>query len=144
MKPSPVPKASSPRLSPGTRTALIIGGLFSFFILWTIFWVGKKAFEIKHQHAETARASNAGTGEMVWIPGGSFTMGGVGEQAASDEVPLHDVTLNGFWIDRTEVTNEQFASFVKAKHYVTTAERPVTAKMIPGLLAQYEGKTMPL
>jgi formylglycine-generating enzyme required for sulfatase activity len=139
-----VSKASSPRLSPGTRTALIIGGLFSFFILWTIFWVGKKAFEIKHQRIETTKASSPLTGDMVWIPGGSFTMGGAGENAAADELPLHDVKLNGFWIDRTEVTNEQFASFVKATHYVTTAERAVTKEMLPDVLPQYEGKTMSL
>jgi formylglycine-generating enzyme required for sulfatase activity len=144
MKPSRVSQEPTPRLSPGTRTALIIGGLFSFFILWTIYWVGKKATEIKHQRVETARLSSPLTGDMVWIPGGSFTMGGIGDQAASDEVPLHDVTLNGFWMDRTEVTNEQFANFVKEKHYVTTAERPVSAKTIPGLLPEFEGKTMSL
>jgi formylglycine-generating enzyme required for sulfatase activity len=139
-----VPQASTPRLSPGTRTALIIGGLFLVFIVWTTYWVGKKAVEIKHQRMETTRVSSPLTGDMVWIPGGSFTMGGAGDQAAPDEAPLHDVKLNGFWIDRTEVTNEQFASFVKEKHYVTTAERPVTAKTIPGLLPRYEGKTMSL
>ena len=116
MKPSPVPKdvPSSLRLSPGTRTALIIGGLFCFFIIWTIYWVAKKALDIKHQRQETTRVSTPATGDMVWIPGGSFTMGGNGPQAASDEAPLHDVKLSGFWIDRTEVTNAQFAEFLSA------------------------------
>src|SRR4051794_21942012 len=142
MKPSTVSQESTPRISPGNRTALIIGGLFLFFIISGGYWVGKKAVEIRHQRVETTRLSSPLTGDMVWIAGGSFTMGGVGDQAASDEVPLHDVKLNGFWMDRTEVTNEQFANFVKEKHYVTTAERPVTAKTIPGLLPEFEGKTM--
>ncbi|MEM1013396.1 MAG: formylglycine-generating enzyme family protein [Planctomycetota bacterium] len=62
---------------------------------------------------------------MVWIPGGAFTMGGVGDKARQDELPRHRVRVDGFWIDRTEVTNAQFAQFVEATGYVTTAERPV-------------------
>lgn len=131
-------------MSPATRTALIIGGFFVVFIGWGMFWVGKKAVDIKHQRQATSRASSPVTGDMVWIPGGSFTMGGNGPQAAADEQPLHDVKLNGFWIDRTEVTNEQFAAFVKATGYVTLAERPVTKKEFPGILPQYDGKTMSL
>ncbi len=142
--PVPLDDSSSPRISPGTRTALIIGGFFFVFIAWGSFWVGKEAMRVKHQREATNLASTPLTGDMVWIPGGSFTMGGAGENAAPDELPLHDVTLNGFWIDRTEVTNEQFANFVKATGYVTTAERPVTKAMLPDVLPQYEGKTMSL
>ena len=40
-----------------------------------------------------------------------------------DESPAHSVTLDGFWMDRTEVTNAQFKTFVDATHYVTVAER---------------------
>jgi len=60
---------------------------------------------------------------MVWIPGGTFVMGGVGELARADELPQHRVRVTGFWIDRTEVTNRQFRKFVEATGYVTTAER---------------------
>src|ERR1700743_289028 len=60
---------------------------------------------------------------MVWIPGGRFKMGADSDQALEDEYPKHTVTVSGFWIDRTEVTNAQFAVFVKATGYVTTAER---------------------
>ncbi len=69
-----------------------------------------------------------GTGEtagMVWIPAGEFMMGASArdESARSDERPVHKVGLDGFWMDETEVTNAQFAAFVKATGYVTTAER---------------------
>ncbi len=58
---------------------------------------------------------------MVWIPGGTFTMGD--DEGTPDESPAHAVTLDGFWMDRTEVTNAQFKKFVDATHYVTVAER---------------------
>jgi sulfatase modifying factor 1 len=60
---------------------------------------------------------------MVWVKGGNFMMGGDNKQAASDELPKHKVILDGFWIDITEVTNAQFAAFVKATGYKTTAEQ---------------------
>jgi sulfatase modifying factor 1 len=60
---------------------------------------------------------------MVRIDGGSFMMGGDNQQASADEFPKHKVTVNGYWIDQTEVTNAQFAKFVKATGYITTAER---------------------
>lgn len=62
---------------------------------------------------------------MVWIEGGEFTMGSVDPLARKDESPIHRVRVDGFWMDQTEVTNEQFKAFVDATGYVTTAERPV-------------------
>lgn len=67
--------------------------------------------------------SDTNTEGMVWIPAGAYLMGGDNEQAAADEYPKHPVTLNGFWIDVTEVTNAQFRKFVEATQYVTVAER---------------------
>src|ERR1700685_2384081 len=58
---------------------------------------------------------------MVWIHAGTFRMGD--DNGQPDESPAHDVTLDGFWMDRTEVTNAQFLAFVKATAYVTLAER---------------------
>jgi TolB protein len=48
---------------------------------------------------------------MVYVPGGTFQMGSdAGDTHANDdEFPKHSVTLDGFWIDRTEVTNAQYA-----------------------------------
>lgn len=73
---------------------------------------------------------------MVWIPGGEFSMGAaepadpedvVGMQAIGDSRPVHRVAVDGFWMDRTEVTNAQFAAFVAATGYVTVAERALPA-----------------
>ncbi len=69
---------------------------------------------------------------MVWIPGGTFWMGG-NDEAMVDAQPAHLVTLDGFWMDRTEVTNAQFAKFVEATGYLTVAERPLDPKDFPGV-----------
>jgi formylglycine-generating enzyme len=66
--------------------------------------------------------------EMVRIPGGEFIMGGHGRFVRPDELPLHRVRLDDFWISRTPVTNDEFARFVKETGYVTTAERAPTAE----------------
>ena len=65
--------------------------------------------------------------DMVWIPGGGFSMGS--DDGPADERPRHRVSVNGFWMDRTEVTNAEFATFVKATGYQTIAERPVDPVM---------------
>ncbi|MVN20458.1 formylglycine-generating enzyme family protein [Mucilaginibacter arboris] len=65
-------------------------------------------------------SSHAG---MVWIRPGIYMMGGDNNQAAPDEFPKHKTSVKGFWMDETEVTNAQFAKFVAATGYVTTAER---------------------
>ncbi len=62
---------------------------------------------------------------MVWIPGGTFEMGGDNNQARQDEFPKHSVTVDGFYMDSTEVTNAQFAKFVAATGYITTAEKDI-------------------
>jgi serine/threonine-protein kinase len=48
--------------------------------------------------------------EQVFVPAGSFMMGS--EDGNEDERPVHEVTLDAFWIDRTEVTNEQYSACV--------------------------------
>jgi formylglycine-generating enzyme len=68
---------------------------------------------------------------MVWIPGGEFSMG-CEDVEMRDARPFHRVALDGFWMDQTEVTNEEFARFVKATGYVTVAERKPDAKDFPG------------
>jgi len=60
---------------------------------------------------------------MVLIEGGSFLMGADDAEASADERPRHGVTVGSFWMDASEVTNAQFAKFVKATGYVTTAEQ---------------------
>ncbi len=79
---------------------------------------------------------------MVWIPGGEFSMGAqdppdmndtVGMQATTDSRPIHRASVDGFWMDKTEVTNQQFAAFVKATGYVTVAEQTPRAADFPGV-----------
>ena len=76
---------------------------------------------------------------MVFIPAGEFSMGSLdptemycgGDQPMDDARPLHRVYLDGFFMDATEVTNEQFDRFVKATGYVTVAERKPTREEFP-------------
>ncbi len=82
---------------------------------------------------------------MVWVRPGSFRMGCAinrvpgGDDicadglctSANDALPVHTVTLDGFWMDRTPVTNAQFARFVEATGYRTLAERRLDAEDYP-------------
>ena len=76
---------------------------------------------------------------MVWIPGGEFSMGAndppdmddVGMKATTDARPIHRVYVDGFFMDRTDVTNAHFAAFVRATGYVTIAERKPNATEFP-------------
>jgi formylglycine-generating enzyme len=70
---------------------------------------------------------------MVWIPGGEFSMGSSNPKF-DDAHPWHRVRVSSFWIDRTPVTNAQFAQFVRATGYATVAERkpdPVDFPNVP-------------
>ena len=72
------------------------------------------------------------TGDMVWLPGGTFRMGS--NNHYPEEAQVHRVTVDGFWIDRTPVTNRQFKQFVKATGHKTFAEIPPDPKDYPGAL----------
>src|ERR1700761_8785200 len=74
--------------------------------------------------SENKAPAKARQKEMVWIPGGEFSMGATGPMP--DALPVHRVRVNGFYMDTTEVTNEEFAAFVKATGYVTVAEHKPT------------------
>jgi formylglycine-generating enzyme required for sulfatase activity len=88
---------------------------------------------------------------MVWIAGGEFVMGTDDPKSMTNERPGHRVKVDGFWMDEHDVTNAQFAQFVKATGYVTTAQKkpvwedmkkqlppgtpkPDDAMMVPGAL----------
>ena len=76
---------------------------------------------------------------MAWIPGGEFSMGAMdppattqaGMHSAADARPIHRVYVDGFWMDKNDVTNEEFARFVKATGYATLAERTPNAEDFP-------------
>ena len=76
---------------------------------------------------------------MVWIPGGEFSMGsdaaceslcGV-PGVTRDALPIHRVYVDGFWMDKTDVTNEKFQEFSSATGYITVAERAPTREEYP-------------
>jgi formylglycine-generating enzyme required for sulfatase activity len=75
-------------------------------------------------------ADDAAAG-MAFIPGGSFKMGS--ERHQPEERFIHTVGVDGFWIDRHEVTNAQFERFVMATGHVTLAERGVDPRTRPGM-----------
>ena len=98
---------------------------------------GRAAFEPTRPNP--APAPGSAPPGMVWIPGGEFSMG---SDASSDSMcgmpgltrdalPVHRVAVDGFWMDATEVTNEQFEKFVSATGYVTIAERTPTQEEFP-------------
>ena len=80
---------------------------------------------------DAALAANRPREGMIQIPGGTFRMGS--DQHYPEEAPVHRVTVDGFWIDRTPVTNREF-KFVQATGYVTFAEIPPDPKDYPGAL----------
>ena len=67
---------------------------------------------------------------MMWVPGGTFTMGS--DDHYPEEAPAHRVTVEGFWIDHHTVTNTEFARFVKDTGYTTVAESPADPADYPG------------
>ncbi|MGE6356316.1 formylglycine-generating enzyme family protein [Flavobacterium sp. NPDC079362] len=84
-------------------------------------------------------AANKTPKGMVWIPGGEFSMGSnVADESlcsikgvTKDAAPIHQVYVDGFYMDHTEVTNEQFEAFVKATGYKTLAEIKPTHEEYP-------------
>ncbi len=69
---------------------------------------------------------------MILVPGGTFRMGS--DKHYPEEAPAHNVTVSGFWIDRTPVTNRQFKEFIRATGHKTFAEVPPDPKDYPGSL----------
>lgn len=114
------------------------------FLLSNAWWVYREVQRVKWMKGQ--RETNAmfvlppasrpattnafSTNGMVWIASGTFWMGS--EEGQPDEKPLHEVTVDGFWMDATEVTNEQFEKFVRATGYVTVAERKPDPSLYPG------------
>jgi formylglycine-generating enzyme required for sulfatase activity len=83
-------------------------------------------------HPHAVPASLADRPEMAWIAGGTFRMGS--DRHYREEAPAHRSSVDGFWIDRTPVTNRQFKDFVKATGYVTCAELAPDPSAYPGAL----------
>lgn len=117
------------------RTGLFLLGIFLLGLVITAIWMVPEARRIMRARDQRIAEQRAGT-EMSLIRSSAgfrgFTMGA--NDGEEDERPLHDVKLRDYWIDRTEVTNEQFARFVAATGHVTTAEKPPTGAFVEALL----------
>ena len=68
--------------------------------------------------------------DMVWIPGGTFRMGS--DDHYPEERPVHEVAVDGFWMDEHQVTVIEFRRFVKATGYVTRRRAAARARRLPG------------
>ena len=90
----------------------------------------QRPLPIPSRPGKDAQRDNSSTNDMVWIRGGIFWMGSA--DGSPDEQPAHEVTVDGFWMDQTEVTNEQFEKFARATGYVTVAGRKPDPKDFPG------------
>ncbi len=81
---------------------------------------------------------------MDWVPGGTFSMGAarmsgfndVAMKATEDSRPIHRVHVHSFWMDKTDVTNAEFAKFVNTTGYRTIAERRPNPADFPGVPLQ--------
>ena len=71
---------------------------------------------------------------MMWVPGGTFLMGS--DRHYPEEAPAHRVSVDGFWMDRTPVTNCQFRRFVEDTGYTTSAEIAPDPAQYPGALPE--------
>lgn len=116
-----------------SRTWWLLGvvGLVSSAAAWL--WFGAAMHPSRQASLQCTLpipAANAPHSGMVWVAGGSFEFG---DNAYPEEQPIQKITLGGFWMDRTEVTNAEFARFVNATGYVTVAERAVDPALHPGL-----------
>lgn len=76
--------------------------------------------------------TDAARSNMMFVPGGTFRMGS--DAHYPEEAPAHRVRVDGFWIDRTPVTNRQFKEFVRATGHRTVAETPPDPSDYPGAL----------
>jgi formylglycine-generating enzyme len=156
-KTTPVPEAAKPMIYPTTGVnslwrrssllPLIAAGIVCACAVYALLPAGTTDVfastmdaAFKPTMVNTTPAPGKAPLGMVWIPGGEFSMGAndppdmdsVGMKATLDARPIHRVYVDGFFMDKTDVTNAQFARFVKATHYITVAERKPRAEDFPG------------
>ena len=113
---------------------LLAGVLLVGAGLW---WAARRTEQLQQQERLVCALPPQAAGNphpgMVWVPGGTLPLG---DTVYAEEMPVRPVQVAGFWMDRTEVTNDQFAAFVQATAYRTVAERAVDASRHPELPAE--------
>ena len=128
---------STPTGATSLRRKYLIWGLLAASALAILVWLGWAAKATEQlanreplQCAIPAPATGSPRIGMVWVPGGELELG---DTVYPEESPIRKVKLSGVWIDRTEVTNNDFATFVAATGYKTVAERVVDPLVHPEL-----------
>jgi formylglycine-generating enzyme required for sulfatase activity len=126
-KTAPAPEAAPPAKRP-SHLAWIIPTLFLAVLAGTIYVLAVQGRDPSDGIA--LGLADDTPPKMVRIPGGTFTMGR--DDGPADEQPPHEVTVKPFDMEETEVTNAQFAAFVKATGYKTVAEKDPDPAKYPG------------
>ena len=89
--------------------------------------VTRLAFAIGLSFAALSFASaddrDSKTKAMVFVEGGTFEVGDVFDEGVRFAAPVHQVTVSSFYLNKYEVTVEEFAAFVEDASYVTSAEK---------------------
>lgn len=110
------------------RSAII----FSILVFTLFTYSCRRTKSDQNNTAIASKKSFIKENEMVLIKGGKFTMGSE-DPSFLDALPLHKVIVDDFWMDEHEVTNAQFAEFVKATGYRTVAEMELNPDEFPGV-----------
>lgn len=120
--------------APLRRRWLALAGAALLALFAWLLWSAQRTEQLAHQErlvcALPLQPADAPHPGRVWVPGGTLALG---DTVYPEETPIRTVPVAGFWMDRTEVTNDQFAAFVQATGYRTVAERTVDAKTHPEL-----------
>lgn len=109
---------------------------WSALILWGVLFSGLSACNQKAGSGEVENAEvvqvDTVPEKMIWIEGGTFSMG-TDDPEFLDASPIHQVTLEGFYMDEHEVTNAEYERFVRETGYKTVAELPLNPADFPGV-----------
>ena len=108
-------------------------------LIFLLSWGGCFAAQFEPTVPNSTPAPTPAPQEMVWIPGGEFSMGSEASCESlcelpgivRDAQPIHRVAVDAFWMDAHEVTNAQFAAFVAATGYITVPEKAPTKEEFP-------------
>ncbi|WP_299012367.1 formylglycine-generating enzyme family protein [uncultured Polaribacter sp.] len=105
--------------------SIFLKSLFAFVVVFLFACTNKT--NKKEEKASNAKEIVESPVGMVWVPTKTFLMGAKpgDTYAMPREKPAHKVTVSGFFMDATEVTNGQFKKFVEETKYITVAERPL-------------------
>jgi formylglycine-generating enzyme required for sulfatase activity len=121
---------------------LFLGAVVAVLAWWTWHQSGLSGMgTLFGSTIEGSKVETDGPAGMVFIPGGTFSMGAdtawnslcALPGLTDDASPIHAVSLPGYWMDEHEVTNAEFTAFVNATGYVTVAEQKPTQEEFPGV-----------